>query len=51
MALPTTTVAADLHALSGWALERGLELEDLEVRRPALEDVYLKLTTPTEPRS
>ena len=51
VALPTTTVAADLHELSGWALERGLELEDLEVRRPTLEDVYLKLTTPNEPRS
>ncbi len=51
IALPSTTVAADLHALSGWALERCLELEDLEVRRPTLEDVYLKLTTPTEPRS
>ena len=38
-------VAADLHALSGWALERGLELNDLEVRRPTLEDVYLTLTT------
>ena len=49
--LPSTTVAADLHALSGWALERGLELEDLEVRRPTLEDVYLKLTTPDQPRS
>jgi len=51
VALPTTTVAADLHALSGWALGWGFELEDLEVRRPTLEDVYLKLTTPNEPRS
>jgi ABC-2 type transport system ATP-binding protein len=42
--LPNSRVAADLNALSGWALERGLELEDLEVRRPTLEDVYLKLT-------
>jgi ABC-2 type transport system ATP-binding protein len=40
----STSVAADLHALSGWALERGLELDDLEVRRPTLEDVYLQLT-------
>jgi ABC-2 type transport system ATP-binding protein len=38
------SVAADLHALSGWALARGLELEDLEVRRPTLEDTYLRLT-------
>src|SRR5579875_2569400 len=43
--LPSTTVAADLHLLTGWALERGHELEDLEVARPTLEDVYLQLTT------
>jgi ABC-2 type transport system ATP-binding protein len=40
----THTVAADLHALSGWALARGLELDDLDVTRPTLEDVYLSLT-------
>jgi ABC-2 type transport system ATP-binding protein len=45
IALPSSSVAADLHALSGWALERGLELDELEVRRPTLEDVYLDLTT------
>ncbi|MGO9954898.1 MAG: hypothetical protein ACLP50_02805 [Solirubrobacteraceae bacterium] len=27
------SVAADLHALSGWALQRQLELDDLEVSR------------------
>ncbi len=43
--LPSTSVTADLHALSGWALERGLELESLEVSRPTLEDVYLQLTS------
>jgi ABC-2 type transport system ATP-binding protein len=51
IALPSTTVTADLHSLSGWALDRGLELDELEVRRPTLEDVYLKLTTPDQPRS
>lgn len=40
----STAVTADLHALAGWALERRIELDDLEVRRPTLEDVYLKLT-------
>ncbi len=35
---------AELHELTGWALARGLELTDLEVRRPTLEDVYLELT-------
>jgi ABC-2 type transport system ATP-binding protein len=43
--LPSTSVTADLHALSGWALDRGLELDDLEVSRPTLEDVYLQLTS------
>ncbi len=34
-----------LHELTGEALERGEELEGLEVRRPTLEDVYLELTS------
>jgi ABC-2 type transport system ATP-binding protein len=33
-----------VHELSGWALESGTELADLEVRRRSLEDVYLQLT-------
>jgi ABC-2 type transport system ATP-binding protein len=33
-----------LHQLTGWALERGQELESLSVRRPSLEDIYLELT-------
>ncbi len=49
--LRSDRVAADLHLLSGWALERGLELADLEVSRPTLEDVYLSLTNPDQPRS
>jgi ABC-2 type transport system ATP-binding protein len=56
VALSSASVAADLHALSGWALQHGLTLDDLEVRRPTLEDVYLSLTTDhqnptTDPRS
>ena len=42
--LPSTLVAADLYALAGWALEHELELDDLEVTRPTLEDIYLQLT-------
>jgi ABC-2 type transport system ATP-binding protein len=34
----------DLHALTGWALERGVRLDGLEVTRPTLEDVYLRIT-------
>jgi len=33
-----------VHELSGWALESGTELGDLEVSRRSLEDVYLQLT-------
>ena len=38
------SLVADLHVLTGWALERGLDLADLRVSRPTLEDVYLELT-------
>ena len=34
----------DLHTITGWALENNIELVDLSVRRPSLEDVYLELT-------
>jgi len=33
-----------LHDLTGWALENSVTLEGLDVSRPTLEDVYLKLT-------
>ena len=33
-----------LHELTGWALENGVTLDELEVAPPTLEDVYLKLT-------
>ncbi|MGA2014316.1 MAG: ABC transporter ATP-binding protein [Solirubrobacteraceae bacterium] len=42
--LPSTSVASDLHAIAGWAVDHGLELDDIEVHRPTLEDVYLQLT-------
>jgi len=37
-----------LHDLTGWAIERGLPLEGLEVIRPSLEDVYLALIREAE---
>jgi ABC-2 type transport system ATP-binding protein len=33
-----------LYELTGWALDRNVELGGLEVRRPSLEDTYLELT-------
>lgn len=38
-----------LHELTGWALDRNLSLEGLEVTHPSLEEVYLELTRPEEP--
>jgi ABC-2 type transport system ATP-binding protein len=35
---------ADVKALADWALARGLDIPDLDVRRPSLEEVYLQLT-------
>jgi ABC-2 type transport system ATP-binding protein len=35
------------HRITGWALERGLELRGFTVQRPTLEDVYLRLTAAT----
>jgi ABC-2 type transport system ATP-binding protein len=33
-----------IHELTAWALSKGVELDNLEVDRPSLEDVYLELT-------
>jgi ABC-2 type transport system ATP-binding protein len=33
-----------LHELTTWAISSGVDLENLEVSRPSLEDVYLELT-------
>jgi ABC-2 type transport system ATP-binding protein len=37
---------AHLRMLGDWALDRGFDLPDLDVRRPTLEEVYLSLTAP-----
>ncbi|HZU61384.1 MAG TPA: hypothetical protein VE983_10480, partial [Solirubrobacteraceae bacterium] len=44
----TEEVMRTLHDLSGWAIERRVHLADLQVQRPALEDVYLRLTEPAK---
>lgn len=40
----STSPTADVHAVTTWALERGVELESLSVVRPSLEDVFLRLS-------
>jgi ABC-2 type transport system ATP-binding protein len=42
--LRTARAVEALHLLTGWAVERDLDLPALEVRRPSLEDVYLDVT-------
>jgi ABC-2 type transport system ATP-binding protein len=37
-----------LHALTAWAMARGMPLADLTVHRPSLEDIYLRLTAGNE---
>ncbi len=40
----SVTPTAHVNALTGWALERRIELDSLSVTRPSLEDVYLQLS-------
>ncbi len=42
--LATTTPVPDLAELCGWAVASGIDVRDLRVSRPSLEDVYLALT-------
>ena len=44
MTLTTDTPLVHVRALADWALGRGIDLPDLDVRRPTLEQVYLELT-------
>jgi ABC-2 type transport system ATP-binding protein len=40
----TTEPVRAAHALTGWALDRGVDLERFAVAQPSLEDIYLELT-------
>lgn len=42
--LETGTPLPTIGALAIWAAQRGVDIPDLEVSRPTLEDAYLKLT-------
>ncbi|MEM8922975.1 MAG: ABC transporter ATP-binding protein [Actinomycetota bacterium] len=46
--ITTDDLVDRLHRLTSWAMEHGVELDDLRVRQPSLEDVYLSLTTHDE---
>ena len=42
--LTSDTPLAHVGELAEWAQSRGVDLPDLDVRRPTLEEVYLELT-------
>ena len=42
--LSTATPVEPLNRLTGWALERSIDLDGLQVQRPSLEDIYIELT-------
>ena len=39
----TASPTADVHRVTSWAIDRGIELQALSVARPTLEDVFLGL--------
>lgn len=39
----STALTEDLHTLTGWAAERGLDLDGLQLERGSFEDTYLEL--------
>jgi ABC-2 type transport system ATP-binding protein len=41
--ITTAAPTATLHTLTGWAVQRGHELDGLAVQRPSLEDLFLSL--------
>ena len=41
--ITTDSPTRSLHRLTGWALEQGIELEELSVSRPSLEDLFIEL--------
>jgi ABC-2 type transport system ATP-binding protein len=43
--LRTTDPVPALHRLTSWSLEQGIEIKNLSVMPPSLEDIYLELTT------
>ena len=42
-AITTDSPTRSLHRLTGWAMEQGVELEDLSVSRPSLEDLFIAI--------
>jgi ABC-2 type transport system ATP-binding protein len=47
--LETKDATRTLHQLTSWAVEKGVDLDGLQVTRPSLEDVYLEITGEAAP--
>ena len=43
--IQTTTPTAILHQLTAWAVEEGIEFEEISVTRPSLEDIFIEVTS------
>ncbi len=46
--ITTNAPTRSLHRLTSWAVERGIEMEELSVSPPTLEDLFVELVRPTE---
>jgi len=42
--IEATEPTAEIYRITSWAVEQGIELHELSVTRPSLEDIYLTLT-------
>ena len=51
VSLPASDELRIVHQLTGWALDRGVPLEDLRVSRATLEDAYLALVDDATPEA
>ncbi len=49
--ITTAAPTHSLHRLTGWAVEQGIELEELSVTRPSLEGLFLELIDSPEQES
>ncbi len=47
----TESATSDTHVLTGWALDHGERLDELQVNQPSLEDTYLDILGATEPEA
>ena len=44
--ITTSTPTRSFHQLTGWAVGQGIELQELSVSRPSLEDLFIELANP-----